>query len=331
MAHLPQRWSALLLALALLVALPLASTGCSQATASAFPTKSIELVVAFAAGGATDVMMRALADAASTELGQQVVVVNKVGGNGITGTGEVARAKPDGYTVLVMQAGPGATQPHVEAVPYKIDDYEPILMTFENPIFLVAGANTPWKTTKEFVEDARKRPGQINFGASPAGGVPHLVMELLGKSAGITVKNVPYQGSGPAMTALLGGHIDVMSAHPADVAPQLGTGQIKLLGVYSEQRLKEFPDVPTMKEQGYDVQGFVWGGMVVPKGTPKDVQTRLHDAFKKALESQKTKDAWAKLNVPTTYATAADFLKIWKADFDRYGTVIKDLKDAGRL
>ncbi|MHB1131424.1 MAG: Bug family tripartite tricarboxylate transporter substrate binding protein [Chloroflexota bacterium] len=320
---------ALLLALALLVALPLASFGCSAG--ASFPTKAVELVVAFPAGGATDVMMRALADGMQQDLGQQVVVVNKGGGNGIIGTGEVARAKADGYQVLVMQAGPGATQPHIEKVDYKVEDFEPLMLVFRNPIFLVAGSHTPWKDAKEFVEDAKKRPGQIKFGASPQGGVPHLVMEFLGQVAGIKVNTVPYQGGGPAMTALLGGHIDVFSGHPADVAPHMGTGKIKILGVYEAERLKEFPDVPTMKEQGFDAQGAVWGGLVVPKGTPKDVQTKLHDAFKKSLESQKTKDAWAKLSMPTSYMTGDKFVQLWKTDLERYGKIIAQLKAEGRL
>ena len=325
------RWTmpAWLLALVLLVALPLAPLGCSSG--ATFPNKTVELWVVFPPGGASDVMMRALADDMSQSLGQQVVVVNKAGGNGIVGTGEAARAKADGYTVVVVQAGPAATQPHIEQVPYTVADFEPLMLVFKNPLFFVAGAHTPWNNIKDFVEDAKKRPGQIKFGASPAGGVPHLVMEFLGKAAGVSVNVVPYQGGAPAMTALLGGHVDVISVHPADVTPQMGTGKIKILGTYEAERLKEFPDIPTMKEQGYDAQGFVWGGLAVPKGTPKDVQTKLHDAFKKALESQAVKDAWAKLNMPTSYTTGEQFLQLWKSDYDRYGGLIKEAKQLGRL
>lgn len=298
---------------------------------AAFPTKPIELVVAFPAGGATDVMMRPLAAAVSKDLGQQVVVVNKGGGSGTIGSGQVARAKPDGYTILVMQVGPGASQPHMDEVPYKTDDFEPLMLVFENPVFLVTRANTPWKSAKEFVEDAKKRPNSIAFGAAPVGGIPHLVMELLRREGGFEVKTVPFQGGGPTITALLGGHIDVASLNPAEVAPHAPTGQMRLLGVYNTERLKEFPDVPTLREQGFDAVGAVWGGLVVPKGTPRDVQTKLHDAFKKGLESQQVKDAWAKLQTPIKYKTASEFLTLWKTDYDRYGALIRDLKKSGRI
>jgi len=300
-------------------------------TEAAFPTKAIELVVAFPAGGATDVMMRPLAAAVSKDLGQQVVVVNKGGGSGTIGSGQVARAKPDGYTILVMQVGPGASQPHMDEVPYKIDDFEPVMLVFENPLFLVAGANTPWKNAKEFVEDAKKRPSAIAFGAAPMGGIPHLVMELLRREGGFDVKTVPFQGGGPTITALLGGHIDVTSLNPAEVSPHVPTGKMRLLGVYNTERLKEFPDVPTLREQGFDAVGAVWGGLVVPKGTPKEVQSTLHDAFKKGLENQQVKDAWAKLQTPIKYRTAGELLTVWKMDYDRYGALIRGLKKAGRI
>ncbi|MHB1131425.1 MAG: tripartite tricarboxylate transporter substrate binding protein [Chloroflexota bacterium] len=319
-----------LMVLALLLALSALPAGCATG-GNAFPTKAIELVVAFPAGGATDVLMRSLADAVSKDIGQQVVVVNKGGGSGTIGSGEVARAKADGHTVLVMQVGPGATQPHIDSVPYKIEDFEPIMMAFENPLFLVVGEQTPWKNAKEFVEDAKKRPGKIQFGAAPSGGAPHLVMELFAKVAGFQVNIVPFQGGGPASTSLLGGHIDAVTLNPAEVTPLVQGGKVRLLGVSSAERLKEFPDVPTLKEQGYDAVGAVWGGLVVPKGTPKDVQTKLHDAFKKGMESQQVKDSWSKLLTPIKYRPAAEFLKLWQTDFDRYGEIIRDLKKSGRL
>jgi len=320
--------SAILLTMALLLALPLAPTGCGS-TAPAFPTKTIELVVAFPPGGSSDVMMRGLAEAATPIFGQQVVVVNKAGGNGTIGTGEVARAKPDGYSIIVMQAGPGATQPHIDKVEYKIEDYEPLMLAFKNPLFLFAGINTPWKNAKEFVEDGKKRPGAINFGAPPVGGVPHLVMEFLGSAGGFKVNTVPFQGAAPALTALLGGHIDCTTAHPPDAVAQ--AGKVRLLGVFEPERLKAFPEVPTMREQGFDAVGYVWGGLAVPKGTPKDVQTKLHDGFKKALESQQVKDSWGKLLMTPSYASGEDFLKLWKTDYERYGVIIGDLKKSGRL
>ena len=313
---------------ALLLALPVATAGCNTA-GPAFPSKTIELFVVFPPGGSSDVLMRSLAEAATPIFGQQVVVVNKAGGNGIIGTGEGARAKPDGYTVTLMQAGPGATQPHVDKVDYKIEDFAPLMLVFKNPLFLFAGLHTPWTNAKEFAEDAKKRPGQINFGASPVGGVPHLVMEFFGTKAGFKVNTVPFQGAAPALTALIGGHVDCNTAHPPDAVAQ--KGKLKILGVFEPERLKEFPEVPTMREQGYDAVGYVWGGLVVPKDTPKDIQTKLHDGFKKALESQLVKDAWGKLLLPPSYAPPDEFLKLWKEDYDRFGVIIGDLKKSGRL
>jgi tripartite-type tricarboxylate transporter receptor subunit TctC len=319
------------ISLSCLVGLAFALVGCRGEREAAFPTKAVELVVAFPAGGSTDQMIRPLAEAASSVLGQQVVVVNKPGGNGTIGTGEVARARPDGYTVLVMQAGPGATQPHQGDVPYKIEDFEPLMLIFRNPLILGVGGHTPWKSVAEFVENARKRPGEIKFGASPVGGLPHLVMVQLERAADVRVTTVPYQGMGQALPALMGGHIDAVSAHPADVVAHLETGNLRLLGAYQPERLREFPELPTMKEQGYDVVGSVWGGLVVPKGTPKAVQTKLHDAFKTALESRQLNEAWGTLRISPSYAPADEFLRIWKEDFDRFGPLIRELKQAGVL
>jgi tripartite-type tricarboxylate transporter receptor subunit TctC len=317
--------------LQLLAALTLAfSLGCRGGEA-AFPTKPVELVISFPAGGSTDLMLRPLADATTPALGQQVVVVNKPGGSGTIATGEVARARPDGYTVLALLAGPGATQPHQGEVPYKMEDFEPLMLVFRNPLFLVTRGDAPWKTTGEFVDDARRRPGEIKFGATPVGGVPHLVMEMLGKAVGFKVTTVPFPGAAPAMTALLGGHIDAVSVHPADVAAYLGDGKVRLLGVYEPERLKEFPDVPTMREGGFDVVGYVWGGLVVPQKTPKAVQDKLHDSFRQGLESQQVKDAWATLRISPTYEPAGEFSELWRSDFDRYGELIRELKQAGVL
>lgn len=319
-------------ALQLLAALVLAFTlvGC-RGGAAAFPTKPVELVISFPAGGSTDLMLRSLADATSSQLGQQVVVVNKAGGSGTIGTGEVARAKPDGQTILAMLAGPGATQPHQGDVPYKKEDFEPLMLVFRNPLFLVTRGDAPWQSAVEFADDARKRPGEIKFGATPVGGVPHLVMEMLGRAGGFKVTTVPFPGAAPAVTALLGGHIDAVSIHPGDVASFLDGGQLRLLGVYEPERLKEFPSTPTMREQGFDVVGYVWGGLVAPKSTPKAVQDKLHDSFKQGLESQQVKDAWATLRISPTYQPADEFSKLWQSDFERYGELIRELKQAGVL
>lgn len=319
------RWLLLLTVLTLTFTL-----GC-RAGEAAFPTKPVELVITFPAGGSTDLMLRPVADAASSTLGQQVVVVNKPGGSGTIGTGEVARAKSDGYTVLALLAGPGATQPHQGDVPYKMEDFEPLLQVFSNPLFLVTRGDGPWKTAKEFADDAKRRPEEIKFGATPVGGMPHLVMEMLGRAGGFKVTTVPFPGAAPAMTALLGGHIDAVSVHPGDVAAYLGDGRVRILGVYEPERLKEFPDVPTMREQGFDVVGYVWGGLVVPKGTPKAAQQKLHDAFKEALESRQVKEAWTTLRIGPTYASGEGFAKLWKSDFDRLGALIRELKQAGVL
>jgi tripartite-type tricarboxylate transporter receptor subunit TctC len=318
----PQLVATLILAFAL--------TACRGRDA-AFPTKPVELVISFPAGGSTDLMLRPLADAASSTLGQQVVVVNKPGGSGTIGAGEVARAKADGYTLLAMLAGPGATQPHQGDVPYTMEDFDVLMQVFRNPLFLATRGDAPWKSTKEFADDAKRRPGEINFGATPVGGVPHLVMEMLGRAGGFKVTTVPFPGAAPAMTALLGGHIDAVSVHPGDVAAYMGDGKVRLLGVYETERLKEFPDIPTMREQGFDVVGYVWGGLVVPKETPKATHDKLHDAFQKGLESQQVKEAWATLRISPSYAPADEFVQLWKSDFERYGELIQELKQAGVL
>lgn len=296
-----------------------------------FPTKPIELIVPFPAGGAADLMSRALAEASKPYLEHPVVVVNKPGGAAIVGTEAVATAKPDGYTVAALVVGPAATQPHIDKVNYDFNSFDVITMIYDQPLALVVKPESKYQTAKDLLDDAKARPGQLKFAGAPVGGVPHLGCELLLRKAGTKGTIVPYQGTGPAATALLGGHIDAATLPPADVATHVEAGKLRALGVMSSERYASLPNVPTLKEQGIDLSASVWAGVAVPKGTPKPVYDKLHAAFKKGIESSTFQNAAKAAYSPIGYVPPEKFMALWKTDFGRYGELIKTLKQEGVL
>lgn len=259
----------------------------SAAWAEDFPNRPVTWVVPYAPGGVTDTGARVVAKAFSETLGQPVVVENRGGAGGIVGTEYVAQAKPDGYTILYGSSGPMATNPHL----YKKVSYDPatsfslIHTMSESPLIMVVNANTPYKTLAEFVAYAKKNPGKINFGSAGAGTATHLVGELLQKEADIKLTHIPYKGSSPEMVDLLAGVLDVAFDYNVVVKPHIESGKLRALAVTSGQRLKNFPNLPTLKESGYP--GAVlsgWSTIVGPAGIPQPIVDKLAKAFGEALK-----------------------------------------------
>ena len=259
----------------------------SVAAAQDFPNRPITWVVPYTPGGVTDTGARVVAKAFSETLGQQVIIENRGGAGGIVGTEYVALSKPDGYTVLYGSSGPMATNPYL----YKKVSYNPmksfslIHTMSESPLIMVVNPNMPYKTIKEFVDYAKKNPEKINMGSAGAGTATHLVGELLQKEADIKLTHIPYKGSSPEMVDLLAGTLNVSFDYSVVVKPLIEAGKLRALAVTGSERMKNFPDVPTLKESGYP--GAVlsgWSTLVAAANTPQPIVDKLAKAFGEALK-----------------------------------------------
>jgi tripartite-type tricarboxylate transporter receptor subunit TctC len=216
------------------------------------------------------------------ELGQSVVIENKPGAGGGIGMAQASKAQPDGYTILLSLSSftvlPEADVVIGRAPMYTLNSLRPIARFTADPTVLAVRADAPWKTVKDFVDDARKRPGAINYGSSGSYGTMHVPMEILAQNAGIKLTHVPYTGAGPAVVALLGGQIDAISSGPATVLQQVKAGKLRVLAHWGNARLQTLPDVPSLKESGYDAEYAQWSGLFVPAGTPEAVVQKLRAA-----------------------------------------------------
>ena len=255
------------------------------ALAASFPSKTITVICPWSAGGGTDTILRGLAKQTEPFLGQNITVVNKTGGGGAIGHGAGIRARPDGYTVTMVTFEIISLPPQ-GLVPFTYKDYDLLMRVNMDPAAITVPKDAPYNTIAEFVAYAKAHPGGIKVGHSGPGSVWQIAGGIFAEKAGIDLTFVPHDGAAPAVTALVGKHIQAVSVSPAEVQGQVEAGSLKMLAVMSDSRLPNFPDVPTMKEAGYDVSFGTWRGLAVPKGTPAEVKKVLHDAFKKGMESE---------------------------------------------
>ena len=293
----------------------------------AFPTKEIQLIIPYAAGGATDLVFRALSEVSGKYLGKPVVVVNKATGGAVPGFMEVANAKPNGYT-LVTALTPLTTLPHQVETTFTYKDFAPIINVVRDPVMFLVKADAPWKDAKEFVAYAKNNPGKVNVGNSGAGGGVHMIADAFEKTAGVKFNHVPFAGGGPSVTALLGGHIDAVSVSPPEGVSNVEAGTLRISALFSEKRLEKFPNVPTVKEQGIDFTMGQWRGLAAPKGTPAGVIKILHDAFKKWMEDPQFVENAKKMSVNLSYLGPDDFGKLMASDDEFYTKLIKEMQAA---
>src|SRR4030043_1325030 len=281
--------------------------------AAEFPTKEVQIIIPWAAGGATDLIFRALAATTGKYLGKAVVVVNRPGGAGAVGYTECMQAKPDGYT-LVSAITPLTILPHQVKTAFTYKSFDPVINVSTDPSMFLAKPDAPWKDLKEFLTYAKQNPNMVTVGNSGAGGGVHLVALAFEKAAGVKFNHIPFSGGGPSVTALLGGHINVVSVSPPEGISQVQAGKLKILALFADKRLAMFPDVPTVKEQGINFAMGMWRGWAAPKGTPPDALKKLHDAFKKGMEDPAFKKSAADMAVSIHYLGPEAFGKLMASE-----------------
>ena len=296
-------------------------TGVSLAQ-DTFPSKSVEIIVPWGAGGATDVLFRAVGAVFPKYAGnQQLIVKNIPGGGAAIGYTEAMKAKADGYTLAAV-ATPMITKIHMSKVKFSVDSFEPVLLIADNACFLLVHQESPYKSLKDYIEDAKKRPGQINMGNAGSGGGYHLASLAFQSFAKIKLNHIPFDGGGPSLTALMGKHVDSIIVSAPEGIPQALAGKLKVLGVFGDQRLDKFPKVLTAKEQGINFNISMWRGVMAPKDTPPAILSKLHDIFKNAMEDAAFKKRCEELSVELKYMNSTDFGKFAKAEDARYQQLI---------
>jgi len=287
-----------------------------------YPSKPVEIIVSWAAGGATDVLFRAVgAVFPKYANNQQLIVKNIPGGGAAIGYTEAMKAKPDGYTVVAV-ATPMITKIHMSNVKFSATSFAHSILIADNSCFLLVHKDSPYKNLKEYIEDAQKRPGQINMGNAGAGGGYHLASLAFQSFAKIKLNHVPFDGGGPSITALLGKHVDSIIVSAPEGVPQALAGQLRMLGIFGDNRLDKFPNVPTAKEQGLDFHVSMWRGISAPKDTPPAIITQIHDLAKKCMADPEFKKKCDELSIELKYMNPQDFGKFVLAEDVRYQQLI---------
>ena len=247
-----------------------------------YPVKSIEIVVPSSASGGTDALARLYADAAKKHLSQPIVISNKPGAAGAIGMKSVMTAPPDGSKMAMVVAAL-AILPNIGQAQWTVDDFKYVAKLNDDPSAITVKVDAPWKSIDEFLADAKKRPGEISVGNAGPGSIWHIATAALEDKANVKLKHIPFQGSSPAVTALLGGHIDAVSVSPAEVAAQVNAGKLKILAIMSDKRIKGYESIPTLKERKIDLSIGTWRGLTLPKDTPNEIVDALRDATKKII------------------------------------------------
>jgi tripartite-type tricarboxylate transporter receptor subunit TctC len=309
----------------LLLALALVET--SGAFAQAYPNRPVKLVVPWPPGQATDVSARAVADRLSLVLGQQFVIDNRPGAGGTIGTEFASKATPDGYTILAGSSGPISISPNVQKVPYVPQkDFEPICLVAITQYVLVVHPSLPVTSLPEFISLLRASPGKYTFASSGTGATTHLVTELFNTTAGVKATHVPYKGSAPALTDVVGGHVTYTFETSAAVLPHVTAGRLKALGVSSATRALALPDVPTVAEAGnlagFDMSG--WIGLLAPAGMPRAARARLASECRTALEGSEMKERFLRLGLEPGTLTLDDFADFLVKQSDRYASIARE-------
>jgi tripartite-type tricarboxylate transporter receptor subunit TctC len=298
-----------------------------------YPSRPITLVAPFPPGGVADLTARPVAAAMEKVLKSPVGVVNKTGAAGAVGMQFVATSKPDGYTLLLALSSisiiPEADKLFGRPPAFTVDQFAPIALISADPTILVVPADKPWKTAAEFIEDAKKRPGQISYSSSGVYGTLHMAMELLSSAAGVKLRHVPYAGGAPALTAVLGGHVDALASGPVVVLPHIKAGKLRALAGWGDKRVAAVPEAPTFRELGYPgAEFYIWAGVFAPKGTPEPVLGKLRSTLRAVVDDAEFKGAMEKLETPIVVKQGDEFTKFFEADARR---LAEGVRRVGRI
>ncbi|MBC7780087.1 MAG: tripartite tricarboxylate transporter substrate binding protein [Proteobacteria bacterium] len=308
----------------------LASTGVSvdavaQAAPKDYPNRTVRIVMPFPPGGTTDIQGRILADKLAPRLGQPVIIESRPGANGVIGMEIVARAAPDGHTLVIATSGNWAVHPHLYKLPYDTEkDFIPVVLVGETPGVLVVHPALPVKTVKEFIALARRNPGALTYGSSGSGGFAHISAELFSSMTGTRMTHVPYRGSAQSLIDLVGGHIQASFNITAPSIPHIQAGKVRALAVTSTKRVAALPDLPTMTEAG--VPGYensTWSGIGAPAGTPASIIERLNRDFAATLQMPDVQERFSTEGSIPIGGTAASFRDYLKAEIVKYGKLIR--------
>jgi tripartite-type tricarboxylate transporter receptor subunit TctC len=305
-----------------LLALLLSLAGTSV-LAQAYPSKPIRMVVGFVAGGPTDALARIVALRLGGALGQQVVVENRGGADGVIGADAVAKSAPDGYTIFFASAGHAINASLYAKVPYRtVEDFDPITRIGESPNILAVTPSLPAKDLRELIALAKAKPGELNYGATSS--PTHLATELLASNAGIKLTRVPYKGAAPAMQALMAGDVQIVLSGIGTMLPQAKAGRIKALAVTGAERSPLAPEIPTVVESGIKYVATTWYGLLAPAGTPRPVIDRLNQAARTSLDDPATKAQLAPQGVVLQLSTPEEFGAFLRSEVATWAKVVQD-------
>jgi tripartite-type tricarboxylate transporter receptor subunit TctC len=292
-----------------------------------FPSKAITMIVPFPPGGVADITARPVAEAMGRLLKQPVIVENKAGAGGGVGMAHVAKARPDGYTVLMALSSisiiPEADKVIGRPPMFQLNQLVPIARFTADPTVLAVRADSPYRSVADLLDAARKAPGTIPYGSSGNYGTMHVPVEMLGANAGVKMLHIPFTGAGPAVVALLGGNVEFISSGPSTVVQHVKAGKVRVLATWGDARHPALPDVPTLKELGYDAQFSQWTGLFVPAGTPDAVIVKLREAARAAVQDEALRAVFAKVETPLQYLDAPEFAVFWDADSKKLAEVVK--------
>jgi tripartite-type tricarboxylate transporter receptor subunit TctC len=297
------------------------------AQAQDYPARAITLIVPFPPGGVADNVARPVAQAMSKQLGQTVLIENKQGAGGGIGMAHAAKAKPDGYTLLLALSSisviPEADKVLGRAPLFTHDQLIPIARFTADPVVLTVRAESPWKTYAEFIAFAKANPKKLNYGSSGNYGTMHVPMEMLTSGSGATFTHVPFTGAAPAVTALLGGNVDVIASGPSTVVQQVKAGKLRVLANWGSERHPALPDVPTLRELGVATEYAQWSGLFAPTGTPEPIVAALRKAARDIQQDAAFIQTFVTMQTPLSYLDAPAFRTYWDADITKMIDVVR--------
>ena len=296
---------------------------------AAFPEKEITLICPWPPGGSSDMLSRAIAQGMKNSLPKPVVVVNRDGANGMIATAETVRTKPDGYTLTQGASGLFLTQPFVQKkLEYKQDDFDFLIGLTNEPILITVNAGSPYQTLEEMIKGFKEKNQVVRYSNSGMGGFPQLCPAYLFNLAGVKSQPIPFKGGAPALTAILGGHVDACASHPGEAYPHIKAGKLRPLAVSSLKRFPALPDVPTLKEKGYDIDMGVKKFIFAPKGVPEDARKTLVEALQKASEDPGFKKTMADIHLMLEPMTGKEVVAYFNAQAPIMKKLIEEISKA---